>query len=218
MGLYTLPQQSLFHAARSPDTKCFFLSVAIWKDPLSKIYFAQNHMFWVEMGNLSPRGPAPELSNLPTIRLFKLKLPTKTRKCHFRHFRDKTCVNHRFRLEKGNNCVKIKIFWSLQIVCLKWQVLGATSLLQLLLFWFELCIYGQTCPPNPNLPSISNTEMPQFWDRVYQMGQQLYLLPLGQTALVDATKKGSIARLGVHSCNPSAEVKPWLVEVKFLQN
>ena len=51
--------------------------------------------------------PAPELSNLPTIRLFKLKLPTKTRKCHFRHFRDKTCVNHTFRLEKGNNSVKI---------------------------------------------------------------------------------------------------------------
>ena len=63
--------------------------------------------------------PAPELSNLPTIRLFKLKLPTKARKCHFRHFRDKTCVNHKFRLEKGNNCVKIKFFWSLQIVCLK---------------------------------------------------------------------------------------------------
>ena len=61
-------------------------------------------------GNLEILGkarPAPELSNLPTIRLFKLKLPTKARKCHFRHFRDKTCVNHTFRLEKGNNCVKI---------------------------------------------------------------------------------------------------------------
>ena len=39
--------------------------------------------------------------------------------------------------------------------------------MQLLLFWFELCISGQTCPPNPNLPSISNAVMPQFWDRAY---------------------------------------------------
>ena len=67
-------------------------------------------------------------------------------------------------LQNQTSAVRIKFFWSLQIVCLKWQVLGATSLLQLLLFWFELCISGQTCPPNPNLPSISNAEMPQFRD------------------------------------------------------
>merc|ERR1719209_1397774 len=48
---------------------------------------------------------------------------------------------------------------------------------------------------------------------MYQMGQTLYILPLGQTAMVDATKKGSIARLGVHSCDPTAEVKSWLVEI-----
>ena len=65
---------------------------------------------------------------------------------------------------------------------------------------------------------LAKEELENRMANLYQMGQPLYLLPLGQTALVDATKKGSIARLGVHSCNPSAEVKPWLVEVKFLQN
>ena len=65
---------------------------------------------------------------------------------------------------------------------------------------------------------IAKEELENRMANLYKMGQPLYLLPLGQTALVDATKKGSIARLGVHSCNPSAEVKPWLVEVKFLQN
>ena len=65
---------------------------------------------------------------------------------------------------------------------------------------------------------LAKEELENRMANLYQMGQPLYLLPLGQTAVVDATKKGSIARLGVHSCNPSAEVKPWLVEVKFLQN
>ena len=65
---------------------------------------------------------------------------------------------------------------------------------------------------------LAKEELENRMANLYQMGQPLYLLPLGQTALVDATKKGSIARLGVHSCNPSAEVKPWLVEVKFLKN
>merc|ERR1719339_751926 len=60
---------------------------------------------------------------------------------------------------------------------------------------------------------LAKEELENRMANLYQMGQPLYLLPLGQTALVDATKKGSIARLGVHSCNPSAEVKPWLVEI-----
>ena len=34
------------------------------------------------------------------------------------------------------------------------------------LVWFELSMPSQTCPPNPNLPSISNAVMPQFKDRV----------------------------------------------------
>ena len=62
---------------------------------------------------------------------------------------------------------------------------------------------------------LTKEELKNRMDNLYQMGQTLYLLPLGQVALVDATKKGSIARLGVHSCDPSVEVKPWLVEVKF---
>ena len=41
--------------------------------------------------------------------------------------------------------------------------------MSLLLFWFELCISGQTCPPNPNLPSISNAEMPQLRDRGHKI-------------------------------------------------
>ena len=62
---------------------------------------------------------------------------------------------------------------------------------------------------------IAVEELENRISNLYQTGQPLYLLPLGQTALVDATLKGSIARLGVHSCDPSAEVKPWLVEVKI---
>ena len=76
-------------------------------------------------------------------------------------------TTHSQPLQNQTSAVRIKFFWSPQIVCLKWQVLGATSLLQLLLFWFELCKSGQTCPPNPNLPSISNAVMPQFKDRGY---------------------------------------------------
>merc|ERR1719339_155412 len=60
---------------------------------------------------------------------------------------------------------------------------------------------------------LAKEELENRMANLYQMGQPLYLLPLAQTAVVDATKKGSIARLGVHSCNPSAEVKPWLVEI-----
>ena len=62
---------------------------------------------------------------------------------------------------------------------------------------------------------IAVEELENRFSNLYQTGQPLYLLPLGQTALVDATLKGSIARLGVHSCDPSAEVEPWLVEVKI---
>ena len=61
---------------------------------------------------------------------------------------------------------------------------------------------------------LSKGELESRMANVYQKGQTLYMQPLGKTAVVDATKKGSIARLGVHSCDPSAEVKPWLVEVK----
>ena len=62
---------------------------------------------------------------------------------------------------------------------------------------------------------LSREELENRMANMYQMGQTLYLLPLGQTAIVDATKKGSLAGLGVHSCDPNAEVKPWLVEVKM---
>ena len=65
---------------------------------------------------------------------------------------------------------------------------------------------------------LSREELENRMANMYQMGQTLYLLPLGQTAIVDATKKGSIARLGVHSCDPTAEVKPWLVEVKMTKS
>ena len=61
---------------------------------------------------------------------------------------------------------------------------------------------------------LNKGELESRMANVYQKGQTLYMQPLGKTAVVDATKKGSIARLGVHSCDPSAEVKPWLVEVK----
>ena len=44
MGLY-----SLYFTLPRALIPSVFLSVAIWKDPLSKIYFAQNHMFWVEI-------------------------------------------------------------------------------------------------------------------------------------------------------------------------
>ena len=60
---------------------------------------------------------------------------------------------------------------------------------------------------------LAKEELETRMANMYQMGQTLYILPLGQTAMVDATKKGSIARLGVHSCDPNAEVKSWLVEV-----
>ena len=60
---------------------------------------------------------------------------------------------------------------------------------------------------------LAKEELETRMANMYQMGQTLYILPLGQTAMVDATKKGSIARLGVHSCDPTAEVKSWLVEV-----
>ena len=63
---------------------------------------------------------------------------------------------------------------------------------------------------------LGKEELETRMANMYQMGQTLYILPLGQTAMVDATKKGSIARLGVHSCDPTAEVKSWLVEVKDL--
>ena len=58
-------------------------------------------------------------------------------------------------------------------------------------------------------------EMDSRLKSVYQGGQALFMLPIGSTAVVDATRKGSIARLGGHSCDPNAEVKPWLVEVSF---
>ena len=45
--------------------------------------------------------PAPELSNLPTV---EPNLPTKARKRHFRHFRDKKCVIEAFELGNGNTC------------------------------------------------------------------------------------------------------------------
>ena len=49
----------------------------------------------------SASGPAPELSNLPTV---EPNLPTKARKRHFRHFRDKKCVIEAFELGNGNTC------------------------------------------------------------------------------------------------------------------
>ena len=64
---------------------------------------------------------------------------------------------------------------------------------------------------------LAKEELETRMANMYQMGQTLYILPLGQTAMVDATKKGSIARLGVHSCDPTVEVKSWLVEVKDLR-
>ena len=60
---------------------------------------------------------------------------------------------------------------------------------------------------------LTKEEMDSRLKSVYQGGQALFMLPIGSTAVVDATRKGSIARLGGHSCDPNAEVKPWLVEV-----
>ena len=62
---------------------------------------------------------------------------------------------------------------------------------------------------------LTREEMDSRLNSVYQGGQALYMLPICSTAVVDATGKGSIARLGGHSCDPNAEVKPWLVEVRL---
>ena len=62
---------------------------------------------------------------------------------------------------------------------------------------------------------LTKEEMDSRLKSVYQGGQALFMLPIGSTAVVDATRKGSIARLGGHSCDPNAEIKPWLVEVSL---
>ena len=45
----------------------------------------------------------------PPLMHIEPNLPTKARKCHFRHFRDKICVNETFELGKGNTFMKIVI-------------------------------------------------------------------------------------------------------------
>ena len=42
----------------------------------------------------------------PPLMHIEPNLPTKARKCHFRHFRDKICVNETFELGNGNTCIK----------------------------------------------------------------------------------------------------------------
>jgi len=46
----------------------------------------------------------------------------------------------------------------------------------------------------------------------YTKQQKLYVLPLTQELVVDATLKGSITRLACHSCSPNTEVVPWKVQ------
>ena len=47
----------------------------------------------------------------------------------------------------------------------------------------------------------------------YKTGQNVYVLPLGDGAVVDATSKGGQCRLAIHSCSPNTEIITWMVEL-----
>ena len=53
MGLYTLPQQPLFHAATSPDTKCFSFCSYLKGSSVKNLLCSKPHVL---SRNLSPGG------------------------------------------------------------------------------------------------------------------------------------------------------------------
>jgi len=48
--------------------------------------------------------------------------------------------------------------------------------------------------------------------KLYRPEQRIHVLPLNKVWVVDATTKGSIARLATHSCAPNVSVEVWLVD------
>ena len=60
---------------------------------------------------------------------------------------------------------------------------------------------------------ISRQELSVRLMNDYKAGQNLYVFPLGDVAVVDATNKGGQCRLAIHSCCPNTEIVPWMVEL-----
>eukprot|EP00092_Neocalanus_flemingeri_P041191 GFUD01044851.1.p1 GENE.GFUD01044851.1~~GFUD01044851.1.p1 ORF type:complete len:723 (+),score=194.21 GFUD01044851.1:60-2228(+) len=59
---------------------------------------------------------------------------------------------------------------------------------------------------------LAKKELDERIVKEYTKQQKLYVLPLNQDLVIDASIKGSICRLACHSCSPNAEVVAWKVE------